>query len=141
MKGSVSTGGDPGHPSQPTFAARPIETSAGRIQYRYLIIALGSVSNDFGIRGLNTTRIRFRQSLRFLYPAYFEARYNFSSQPLHGLLSSAPFALSSTIGAREETWNAFTSLRVQGHSLRGCDKERVAATTGKQTSIIAFFPP
>ncbi len=39
---------------RPSPHAQPgaIETTAGRIQYRYLIIALGSVSNDFGIPGV-----------------------------------------------------------------------------------------
>jgi NADH dehydrogenase FAD-containing subunit len=39
---------------RPSPHAQPgaIETSAGRIQYRYVIIALGSVSNDFGVPGV-----------------------------------------------------------------------------------------
>jgi NADH dehydrogenase len=39
------------HPS-PNSQPGAIETSAGRIEYRYLIVALGSVSNDFGVPGV-----------------------------------------------------------------------------------------
>jgi len=47
---------------RPSPHAQPgaIETTAGRIQYRYLIIALGSVSNDFGIPGVRQYMRPFR---------------------------------------------------------------------------------
>lgn len=42
------------HAIQPVPNGQPgsVETSAGRVAYRYLVIALGSVSNDFGIPGV-----------------------------------------------------------------------------------------
>jgi NADH dehydrogenase len=45
----------PGPDSQPGW----VETSAGRIDYHCLVIALGSVSNDFGIPGVHEYMRRF----------------------------------------------------------------------------------
>lgn len=44
------------------FVPGAVETSAGRVEYRYLVIALGSVSNDFNIPGVHAHMRQFLSS-------------------------------------------------------------------------------